>query len=253
MPAARGRRRTVFVMQQADIDELRSNPSTAALLARQDVAIIDASADPASADPVTAALERRNQLIAGNVLIASPYRDGDYAELADAMDAFSLEKWAAVSRLCALLGAEKLTVRQVEETESNTSWDAVADGGKGAVKAGGSARSRRAEQFGRKIDLQDVYIGGRMDVEQAQRYLAESGLESDPVMRSLVDVRSHPGNLLARRTWTIDLSRESQQVLDAALGIKVPGIFGLDAKFKHAREDKAHYKVTLDIVFHDQS
>lgn len=251
LPRRRAQRRVVFVLDQAGIDALNADPTAHEVLAREDAAVLNAGTDPSLTDDIAKGLERQGLLVPGSILIASPYRDGDYASLDEAVDRFSLEKWSAVSTLCSLLGAQTLSVQVVEDTVTNTRVEVQARGGRGPVDAGATGSMSHVERFVGQMHWDDVFVGGEMALDRATDYLKASGLESDPEVRSLVEARSHPGNLLVRRTVTIDLSRESQRTIDAALKIRVPAILNLDGTFQRAAESQAHYKVTLEVVFAD--
>jgi hypothetical protein len=249
LPEARANRRVVFVLSQGVIDAMKTDPSFRDILMREDAAIIHAAADLSNADRITRDLEGQGLLVPGLVLVASPYRDGNYAVLDEAVDRFGLEKWSAVSTLCGYLGAQTLSVKIVEDSLSQTRAKLGMGGGKGPVDAKLTGDLSQVDKFAAQMHWDDAFVGGEMDLARAEEFLTTSGLMADPEVRSLVEGRSHAGNLLARRTVTIDLSRESQRTIEAALTISVPSVFKVGATFDHAKETKAHYKVTLDVVF----
>lgn len=254
LPDRRAHRRIVFVVDQKTIDSLETDPTARELLLREDAALIHAATDPDQTDPVTRGLESQGLLTPGAVLVLSPYRDGDYAPLDEAMDRFSLQKWTALSTLCAFLGARSLSVEVIEDTLTSTRVTFGAGGGRGPVKVAGKGDVKHMEAFVAQMNLEDTYSGGECDIQRATDFLTTSGLGADPAIRSLAESRSFPGNTLATRSLTIDLSRESERTIDAALTIKVPAVLNAQATFQHAKESKAHYRVTMKISFdHDSS
>lgn len=249
LPDARAHRRTILVLDRGDIETLEVDPNSRDLLHREDVAILYAGADVASSDPLTQTLERRSQLIPGEVLVASPYRDGDYASLIEAKNRFALEKWLAVSTLCGYLGASSLEVKTIEDIESNKS---ISISGGGSIKGVGAkftGESKDLQRFAAEMHLADTYSGGVSDLTRAEEFLRASGLEADAEFRSLIDSRRHEGNLLAHRTLKVDLSQEAQRSMDLTLSINPPLIEGIQNSFKRAREDKTRLRLTLDISF----
>ena len=251
LPARRAERRVIFVMDRAAIEWMEADPSGREVMLREDAAVLYSGIDVDEADPVTQRLERQGLLVPGLVLVASPYRDGDYAPLEAANNRFSLEKWASVSTLCVYLGARTLSVQVVEDTKTQSKWTASAGGGVKGVEATATATGRSVDAFAGQMHWDDSYVGGVGNLELARDYLLTSGLEADPEIRSLVDARAHPGNLLARRTLVVDLSRESERALDTVLSINPPAILSFSAQFERARESKANYRLTLEIVFPD--
>ena len=249
LPERRSQRRVVFVLSRAEIESLESDPDFRNILQREDAAVLYAGCDVGLSDPISARLERQGLLQSGTVLVASPYRDGDYSVLGEALDRFSLEKWSSASLLCGLLGARSVSVRVLEDEESKTKREFTAGGGRGPVKAKGSVATTKLDKFAAQMDFNDSFSGGQMDLPRAHAILESSGLEADPEIRTLVDARTHSGNLLTRRTVTIDLSREAQRTVDAALSIAVPTVLNMSAKFQQTRDSRARYKVTFDVLF----
>ena len=249
LPERRAFRRVVFVVDQKTIDSLETDPTARDLLLREDAAVLLATTDPDHADPVTRLLEAQGLLSPGSVLVLSPYRDGGYAPIEDAMDRFSLQKWTALSTLCAYLGARSLTVQVIEDTESESRATFGVDVGRGPVKVSGKGGVKHLENLAAQMDLNDEYLGAAWDLERANEYLATSGLGAEPEVASLVDARSFPGNMLSKRTLRVDLSRESERTIDAALAIKVPTVLDIGAKFQHVSKNKAHYRVTVEVNF----
>ena len=251
LPERRGQRRVVFVLSQAEIESLESDPDFRNILQREDATVLYAGSDVGLADPITARLERQGLLQAGTVLVASPYRDGDYAVLGEALDRFSLEKWSSAYLLCQRLGARSVSIRVLEDEESKTRCEFTAGGGRGLVKAKGSVATAKLDKFAAQMDFNVEFAGGPMDLPRARELLESSGLEADPAIRTLIEARTHSGNQLTRRSVTIDLSREAQRTVDAALSIAVPTALNLSAQFQQTRDLRAHYKVTFDVLFSD--
>lgn len=253
LPESRAQRRTVLVLDRGDIEALEVDPSSRDIFNREDVAVLYAGTDLASADPLTQSLDRKNLLIPGQVLVASPYRDGDYTPLAEAKDRFSLEKWSLVSTLCAYLGASSLDVKTLEDIQTHERVEVTAGGAIRGIGAKAKGESSDLQRFAAQMHLQDVYVGGIGNLDLAEKHLRDSGLEADAEIRSLVDARRHTGNLLARRTLSVDLSREAERSLDLTLSITPPVLGGIQAAFNKAAQEKMSVRLNLEIVFPEVS
>jgi len=188
-------------------------------------------------------------MVPGTVLVASPYRDGDYAVLDEATERFGLAKWTAVSTLCGLLGAESLEVKVLQEENSHARREITGGGGRGPISVKATGKSTALDKFEGQMSLVDKFPGGPADIPAARHFLESCGLEGDPEVRSLVEARAHASNPLSRRTVTVDVSRESARTIDAALSVAVPALLNLSATFDQAKEDQARLKVTFDVVF----
>lgn len=253
LPEPRAKRRVIYVLSQSVIDALDTDPGYRDLVVREDVAILHAATDVTNADRITRSLDAQGLLVPGLVLVLSPFGDTDYAPVDEAIDRFSLQKWTSMSTLCAYLGASSVSVNILEDTRAKASIKFKTSGTR--LGFGGTAKgsSKALDKFKGQMNLNDTYSGGASDIEGANKFLATSGLMADPVIRSMVDARSFEGNRLSKRRLTIDLSRETQRSVDAAIEIKVPAVLNVGATVEHAKETLAQYTVTLTIKFADQS
>lgn len=221
------------------------------LYERGDVAILHAGAELDDADDITRSLERQNLLVPGAVLVASPYRDGVYAPLDEAAQAFAREKWAAVSALCSRLGARSLKVKVIEDSLSSSRIEMKGSASGRLASGDASLAMKQMERLAAELTWEDEFSDGVTDIEEAKRYMSAAGLESDPETRFLLDARAYEGNRLRKRTVSFDLSRESERTLEAALELKVPLILGMEGTFSRASESRAHYRVKTEIEFND--
>jgi hypothetical protein len=253
LPERRYERRVVIVVDLPTQYALREDQEAVALSRREDVALLYAGTDLDTTDDVTRSLERQGLLVPGTVLVASPYRDGDYASIDEAAQRFGLQKWAAISTLCGLLGARTVDVKVVEDSISNTKVDVSIGGDRGPAQVHGSGKSSSLEKFAGQLTWHDEFLGGVADLELAREHLNATGLEADPEVRSLVDARAHTGNTLLRRTVAINLSRESERVIGAALSLKVPAVLKVDGTFSRAAQTRASYQVQIEIDFGQES
>ena len=238
---------------QAVIDSLDTDPAFRDLLVREDAAILHAATDLEQANEITRSLDSQGLLVPGAVLVLSPYSNSFYAPLDVAIDRFSLQKWTSVSMLCAYLGAQSISVEILEDTETNTSVKFDAGGSRFGVGASTKGASKALKKFMGQMSLNDTYTGGQFNIEQAETFLETSGLVGDPVLRSLIDARSFSGNMLAQRRLTIDLSKETQRTVEAALEIKVPTFMNVGATFEQAKKSLAHYRLTLSVTFPNEN
>jgi hypothetical protein len=137
LPERRADRRIIMVLDQTKLDALDYEPDSSELLHQPGVAIVSSRPDLAQVDDLTQSLENLDQLVPGAILVASPYRDGEYAEIEEASDQFGLKKWSELSLLCGLLGARTLEIEVVEQEQNGQRTEFKAGGGRGPIQAGG--------------------------------------------------------------------------------------------------------------------
>jgi hypothetical protein len=211
-------RRVVVAFSQAKWDSLASeikrnmagNPGLAVL-------IVDGESH---LDPdVTQKLLSAYTINGGDVLVQNPYSTSRYFLEEDAAVEIALEKTLCVAEVCHLLGARKFEVNSVQNATDGTEWNAVGGGGAKGIVGKLKANGGRSQQLARKITLADSSSGGAPDVNAAREYLSRHNLESDSMLRSLVDMAAFPGNSIESRSLTIDVSREAKSTLKLALEI----------------------------------
>jgi hypothetical protein len=240
------RRRIVFVLnplayRAMDFEDVREIDS------RPDVAVVNAAA--AIEDPVTDNIKRQGLLVAGNVLVQNPYWPDRYAEISKAADGFAVDKSMLFAQLCQLLGAQEVSVRQVEDQKTRKS--VTVGGGAGGDILGVSAgvSDSGVEAFARKLHFSDTFVGGPPDIAAANHFVNEHGLGGDSMMTSLIEMRSNRTNDHRSRTLSVDLSAEMERNLKIAADVAIPTFFSVQIEVSRIVQTAAHYQVVYQVNF----
>ena len=160
-----------------------------------------------------------NTVSHGMVLVQNPYDTAQYFPDDEAAMEIALKKTLCIAQVCQLLGAREFTVNSIESKSDGTKWNASGGAGAKGMKAKFRGGGGKSTQLARKIDLSDSSSGGEADVEAAISYLRQHQLESDSMLKSLVDAAAFDGNKIQKRTLTVDVSRESRRSMELAMDV----------------------------------
>ncbi|WP_062516825.1 hypothetical protein [Demequina gelatinilytica] len=156
----------------------------------------------------------------GAVLVQNPYDTSRYFLEEDAAVEIALEKTLCIAEVCHLIGARRFNVTSVQNDTDGTQWSADAGGGSKRVLGKFSGTGGKTKQLARRITLSDKSSGGIPDIQAARDYLAQHNLESDSMLRSLVDMVAFENNQIQERALTVDVTREAKSTLKLALEVK---------------------------------
>jgi len=212
------------------------------------VAVVDATkVDPG--DRLKSELDRRGLLIPGSTLVQNPYRPDEYATVSDASGRYALDKFVIFSHLCQLLGARSVRMQSLEETKNNQTRTLDASAKSQVAGGGGTAISSAAEGILSQKELLDTFHGGEPDIEAARNLLRRLRLDDDPILRSLVDSRTAAGNPHKQRRVSVDLSRETNNVLSLAVQATTPAFLKLRVDASTIKSESVHLRVDYLIEF----
>ena len=96
--------------------------------------------------------------------------------------------------------------------------------------------------------LSDQFPGSEPDVGTARSLLVAAGLDDDMVLTGLVEARSHEKNRLAKRQLTVNMTRESERTIAAALTLRY-GIGKAAVKGNAKATSKSDERTSLSFTY----
>ena len=242
------RRKTVFVLNQTDIDALRFEEDGPELLLNQETYILPYP--PQQSAPVVQDLINSGMARPGTVLIQSPFDKDIYQSSTQAVELFARDKHFYFSRLCRYLGAREVTIEQIDfkSTEDREVWSLKSDV---PLRGSGDGKIKNEElaSFQSKLTLKDKFSGGAPDVLAARELLRKTGLLGDANMRSLLDMRQGSNNQLTSRELQLNVTAETQGNLNVLANLTVPAYLSLEAGYdRHVRE-QTQFTLTIKVDF----
>lgn len=247
LPDEPWQRKAILVLSQHDIQKCSYEDDGDAVLLNEEVFPL---AFPINdSNPLVQALVRSGLARPGALLLQNPYDQDLYEDATDASRRFALAKFTVFSQLCMHLGARSVSVRSVEvKTTSTKNEFAIAVGYKG-VDGKAKVSFDAYERLKAEMNLEDSFVGGPPDVPSAQALLSRTALSTDPVVRTLVEMRQVLSNSLAHRSLALDLSSETRRTIAIATSVKLPKFIKLQADYKRVASEHLDYTVKLDVRF----
>ncbi|MCY3682339.1 MAG: hypothetical protein OXH16_13135 [Gemmatimonadetes bacterium] len=242
------RRKTVFVLNQTDIDALRFEEDGPELLLNEETHILPYP--PQQSNPIVQDLIDSGIARPGTVLIQSPFDKDIYQNSTQAVELFALDKHFYFSRLCRYLGAREVTIKQIKckniEEETTVSLE-------GSVPMRGSVdgkiKNKELASLREKLVLKDKLPGGAPDVPAARELLRKTGLLGDANMRSLFDMRQGSNNQLASRELQLNVTTETRSNLNVLANLTVPPYLSLEAGYDRHVHEQTEFTLTIKVDF----
>ena len=154
------------------------------------------------------------------------------------------------SKLCMYLGAREVIVEQIELKNTEDRKIIYLQGGL-SMKGTGDIKIEDEEvaSFYDKMTLHDRFQGGPPDVQAAEEHLKRTGLSGDDTMRSLIDLRRNPNNLLSSRELRLNMTSEVKRNFNVLANLNVPAYISLEAGYdRHVRE-QTEFTLTIKVDF----
>ena len=242
------RRRIVMVLERKDIVALQYEEGCDDFLNNGELFLLDPQTDQTA--PAVRILFSRELVVPGATLVQSPFDPDAYEEVSKAADQFAIVKFHCFSQFCALLGARKVRVEEIQEqakAEHNRRRGGAKNGGTGSRARTGSDK-KDLDRFRRQYSLKDEFEGGRPNLDEARGFLRTTGLSNDQVMLWLLNtVRSE--NKITSRELEFDMSIETQKYFDIMAKINVPKFLGLQADIYKKSRVRRQLRWTVSVEF----
>ena len=241
------RRKTVFVLNQTDIDALRYEDRGPELLLNEEVYILPSSSKQSNS--VVQGLFDSGLARSGSVLIQSPFDKDLYEDSKQAVERFALDKHLLFSELCGLLGARKVTVQQIEHKNAEGKTTVSVESNVLGWGVGGEMENEELTSFSNQLNLTDEFKGGSPNVPAAKELLKRTGLLGDANMRSLLEMCQNPNNQLRSRNLRLNMTSEVQRNLNVLARLDIPTFLSLEAGYNRHEHEQTEFTLTINVEF----
>lgn len=249
------RPRTVLVADESLYLRIAQDPENVRLLDDTDAMIVPFRGRPeineADVNAVRALLDETGRLVPSALLIRNPYEADDYEVAEDAMEAFSIAKYHAFANVSRLLGASEVRFLDARAETEHADWQSKV----AALLPAGSGEAEATREVVKKIEdrlsgrLQ--FEGGPPQPDAARDYLRRSHLLRDPVLRSLVDMRTGE-NLITAYEFTLSATREATANFSSALQLANAGpvkALEIGTRFSMMAQSVRNVEIKTEITF----
>lgn len=218
--------RSVLVASDALYFKFAGDPEAIHLLEGTDAMVVPYSTSPHFNDQevlrVREHLSRTGQLAAGSLLIKSPYDSESFEVSENAIATFAVEKYRAMAKVAALLGASEIKFEQARIETANSKWSANLN--TRFKVGGGKAEAKRdvRKHLTSRLDSHLKFRGGSPSPDEARAHLVQRNIFHDRELAALIDLRTDP-NRVEHYQMTISGSLESESNLQCALDLANAG------------------------------
>jgi hypothetical protein len=252
-PESHVKRRAVIVLNQSDIETCRYDlpPDDRSFLYSEEAFVLPTSTTSSAGDCLALAnIFDADQARHGAILIQSPYDRDVYSELSEAKEVFSMEKMRHFIRLCQILGASKVELKQVDITKEGRTSTFDVKGQTTFATADIKTETAISNVLTNMFSISSSYSGGDPDIEEAERYLRKNQLWNDSVLRGLVEQRGHINNPIRDQNICINLTREANKSLSVAANLNLPvKNIGIQGNYKKVATASEELNLTMMVVF----
>ena len=243
-------RKAILVLNAHDVEKCAYEPAAAQALLDEEAFVLQLPFRVDDTSPLALRNISDSRLArSGALLVQSPYDLDAYEEVTQAPQQFALAKHMYFSSLCMLLGAKEVSVEQIDlrTNTGKSTLNVKADGNKVAAEL--DVDRQNLEKLRAHMSLKDEFSGGPANLVSAERLLRQTGLWSDPNLRTLFEMRRGGTNQLKSRQVVLSLSSEAKSNLHVAGRLKVPSFIKLSADYKTAIHEQRDYSLTVLVRF----
>jgi hypothetical protein len=250
-PSDPNERRVILVLPKYSIEKLRYEPDGQKMLLDEETHIIEY---PLKNDDCASSSAWRDLLDSGLVhpgtmLIQNPFDPNSYEDALIAPRRFALAKHLHFSNLCRFLGAKEVTVKQIDEIvgtkKSSLNLSAAAPQGTAKV----TVENEDLEKLRAEMHIHIECPGTGFNLAAAESLLRSARLRSDPIMRSLIEMRRDPTNPVTTLELQLSLSDEAKQNLNVAGRIELPAWINLSANYEQIIHEERTYVLKVVVRF----
>lgn len=217
LPDQPSRRRILVVLSPADYEHVEEKRPEG--YERQDLRFI--SSDIADTkDDLLGRLGVQHDLVAGLTLVLNPFDPKSYIDAEAASEELVVRKAHIIARLAQLLGARRLEIVAATDLQTGTTLNVKAEASAGVSAVDASGEKKDLVRYAQSASLTDEFPGSDPDVDAARSLLQSTGLDDDMVLTGLVEARANGANRLTRRKLTVNMTREAERTIAAALGLR---------------------------------
>jgi hypothetical protein len=193
-------------------------------------------------------LKQLGLLAVDTVLLQSPFHPDDYAPIETAQVDFAISKHHLFVELCGLLGAKKVTVKELRVTTNERSVDVIAEGHRLLVTAEMATKFKGLDRLSQELSIGATFKGGEPDGKKVDEFLLRNRLAGDHHLASLARIASHEGNPVKKHLVTQSLTEKTKSNLEVAAKLKVP-TFNFTGRITNATEGTVEFDLTTEIMF----
>ena len=243
-PANPHERRLVMVINETDIDKCIAEGKAQFLIDDQTYVMPYPVQVSENDPPVKKALARMAR--PGDILSQSPYNNDRYFDISNETVELAVDKYLVFSTICGILGARSVSIEQINynNREEKAEWKA----GAGYKQIGGSINGgkEKIEALRGGIKIDNVFPGGKPNINRAKEVLEINGLTMDQQFLSLIDARSYDENRIQKRKFELSLYNSFNSNLKIFAQLQIPQF--IKGSMNYSKDVKETEEISVKIL-----
>jgi hypothetical protein len=241
------RRKVMIFLTTFQLDRCSYEPEQGLL--NDDVAAVPYESDQLRGDPLLEDIFTRGIARPGAILLQNPYDQNSYEDIAEAAASFALKKHMLFSYFCSLLGARKVTVERMLIKSADGSRDVAIDASQIVLGISTVIRSTEFDRITSELTFVDTFSGGDADIPAAEARLGKTGLQGDPAMTSLLEMRNYKANPVLRRELSLNLSSETRRSLSLLTNVWLPNFVEVGIDLRSFCITQVEHILKMSVIF----
>jgi hypothetical protein len=246
VPASR--RRLLLLGNEADLARIRLAQETRQLLTNPVLRFVRIDDDDELSDPICQTLARNDLLQPRSLLVQLLASPNAYARLSETSDQTARLKLTTTVRVCQLLGAKSVQIKEVylRSTAKDSSQSASAGVGP-PIKIEASHSSGTVELGREALQVSYKFIGSAPNVDEAEQALATSGIR-EPSLENLIAF-FRTDNVPVSHEVQVSTLNEMRKVREWLGGITFPHAFSARVEAESFSSSAKSYEFSLWVEF----
>jgi hypothetical protein len=110
-------------------------------------------------------------------------------------------------------------------------------------------RSTEFDRITSELTFVDTFSGGDADIPAAEALLRKTGLQGDPAMTSLLEMRKHKANPVLRRELSLNLSSETRRSLSLLTNVWLPNFVEVGIDLRSFCSTQVEHILKMSVIF----
>ncbi|MGE4385819.1 MAG: hypothetical protein AB7E39_08185 [Endomicrobiaceae bacterium] len=247
-------KKSIVVLSGGKIKNLREDGSK--ILYKDDIYVLDTDNILAFKEN-NASVCKFDDLTDGAVLVQDPYDKDLYVKvdndnLLDVFKNNALKKTMIFSNLCSKLGAKKVILKQVSDSNNEADKNIKTKGNAvvHSVPIRGSIdyNAKLKTEIQKSLLLSDEFTGAEPDISGAKEYIKSKNLSNDLEMLSLIEAREG-NNKLKKRELKITLNSDIKKNMSVIAEIGIPMLAQIQSKIQTITQSKKIVFMEVQVEF----
>lgn len=184
----------------------------------------------------------------GTTAVQSPYNKNRYSESSEALLEFSVEKFTLFSRVCGLLGAKRVEIKQIITNTLTENITAALTAVVTKVSGKLDVELEQMNKFKNSLQLNYEFEGGEARLDETLKLIKKHNLNNDLLFQDVFAQRQI--GRINKQEVILNITTETKRTLEIATNLKFPTFLSnVEGKLKHISKQIRDYQLKISVEF----